>query len=250
MNPNVLARVLDQHKSWLSDPVTGKRADLSDAILIGSNLSDAILSDAILSGSNLSDADLSGANLSLANLRDANLSGANLSGSNLSDADLSDADLSGANLSLANLGDANLSGANLRDTCLAPNAPIPAIPDSEILASGLEIRGDQIWGYRTAKSQYVGCTRYEPREAPYVAPYLSTDAGTECHPGIYLAGPDYMRSEYPDAEFVRCYCLRSELVHAGDKWRCKRLWVVVVVVVAVVMNTRKGGTMTDPNLAG
>jgi hypothetical protein len=49
---------------------------------------------------------------------------------------------------------------------------------------------------------------------------------TQCHPGIYLASRDWLARYYTDVAVVRCYCLRSELVCAGDKWRCKRLWVV------------------------
>jgi len=72
--------------------IDGKRdfsnADLSDANLLGANLSEA----------NLRCADLLDANLSEANLRCADLSDANLSEANLRSADLSNADLSEANL--------------------------------------------------------------------------------------------------------------------------------------------------------
>ena len=84
-----LQQVLTDHKLWLQNSNTGKRANLCLA-----NLQDANLRDA-----NLRDADLSGANLCDANLRDADLHGANLCG----------ADLGGANLCGADLYDANLT---------------------------------------------------------------------------------------------------------------------------------------------
>ncbi|MBR8025200.1 pentapeptide repeat-containing protein [Burkholderia cenocepacia] len=116
-------------------------ANLSDANLRGSDLSDANLSGANLRGSDLSGANLSDANLSGANLRGSDLSGANLSGANLSGANLRGSDLSGANLrganlrgsdlSGANLSDANLSGANLRGSDLsgANLRGVPKIPN-------------------------------------------------------------------------------------------------------------------------
>ena len=219
MDATELKLVLILHRMWRANEPGGKRADLRSAILRGADLSGADLSHADLCGADLSDADLSDAGLCGADLSGANLNGADLSHAILSGANLSDADLSGADLSGANLSDADLSG-----TCLDPNAPVPEIPDSAIFTAGLEIRGDQIWGWRTAESRRADA-RYEPLAAPYEAHAFSIDANTPCHPGIYFAGPDYVRSEYPGAEFVRCYCLRSELVHA-DKWRCKRLWVV------------------------
>ena len=89
-----LNKILKEHLNWLND-VDGRRANLSDADLIGANLRGA---------------NLRGANLSYANLSDANLIGANLRGANLSYANLSDANLSYANLRGANLSDADLSG--------------------------------------------------------------------------------------------------------------------------------------------
>ncbi len=83
-----LKQILADHKLWLNDSSTGKRA----------NLFGADLSVADLSGADLRDADLYGANLSGANLRSANLRSADLSGANLRNANLSGADLSGADL--------------------------------------------------------------------------------------------------------------------------------------------------------
>ncbi len=88
-------------------------ADLSEALRYGAKLIGADLSETNLSGAYLNQANLRGANLSLANLGRANLSLANLSEANLYGAYLNQANLRGANLSLANLGRANLSLAKL-----------------------------------------------------------------------------------------------------------------------------------------
>ena len=152
--------------------------------------------------------------------------GANLSGVNLSGVNLSGVNLSGANLSGAYLGWVCLRGAILTGTCLDPTAPVPNITDAEIDAAGLEINDDLVYGWRTAQSQHCGDTIYEPGQC-YTAPAFSVCRDTPCHPGLYLAGWDWLRgSSYGNCVLVRCYCRRDELVHAGDKWRCKRLWVV------------------------
>jgi hypothetical protein len=98
----------------LKNSVNLSDADLIGADLSGANLSDANLRDAYLLGADLSGANLSDAYLRGADLSDANLSDADLSGANLSDAYLLGADLLGADLSDANLSGADLSGANLR----------------------------------------------------------------------------------------------------------------------------------------
>jgi len=159
----------------------------------------------------------------------AYLSGANLWGANLSGADLAGANLSGANLSGANLSEADLRGANLSEadlswTCLDPDAQLPAISDEEITQAGLEIDGDWVYGWRTKRSQVVGNAIYEP--GIYTAPVFSVDTETSCHPGIYIAGEAWLRDNYPGTDIVRCRCRRIELLHAGDKWRCKQLEVL------------------------
>ncbi len=108
-----IERILADHKAWLDDNNTGKRANLRGADLRGADLSGANLRGANLRGANLRGADLSGANLRGANLRGANLRGANLRGANLRGANFSGANFSGADLRGANLIGANLSGANL-----------------------------------------------------------------------------------------------------------------------------------------
>jgi hypothetical protein len=206
-------------------------ANLYRANLSGANLSRANLRGANLSGADLSEANLRGANLRGANLRGADLSGAYLSGANLRGADLGGAHLSGADLSGASLRRANLSGADLRLTCLdSANIPAPS-ENQEILYAGLEVSSDGfvVTGYRTITSVHVSDTRYEPSPDPYCAHVFSTDPSTDCHPGIYLASRDWIMRAYPNRPIVRCHCLRAELVHAHDKWRCKRLWIDEVV---------------------
>lgn len=178
-----------------------------------------------LSGANLRGADLSGVNLSWANLREADLRGANLGWTYLSGVNLRKADLRWAILSEARLSYANFEGASLSGTVLDPsNVPEP-ITDETLLADGFRIEGDKVYGWRTKKSQHCGATVYEPGKC-YEAPVFSTCTQTACHPGIYLAGREWIERHYPDAEVVQCYCLRSELVHVGDKFRTKRLWII------------------------
>ena len=119
---------------------------------------------------------------------------------------------------------ADLSGADLAGACLDPAAPIPEVTNAELDAAGLEIDGPWVLGWRTARSMHVGSTVYAPGSS-HVAPWFSVDAGTPCHPGIYLASEAWLEREYQSAPRVRCRALRAELVHAGDKWRAKRLWV-------------------------
>jgi hypothetical protein len=129
---------------------------------------------------------------------------------------------------------ADLMGADLTGTCLDPAAPVPALTDEEIKEGGLAVRGEYVWGWRTKNSPYVGKCVYMPRPEPYVAPWFSVDRGSTCHPGIYLSGRAWLEGVHPEAEVVRVYCRRDELLHTGGpcgdtfltKWRAKRLWVV------------------------
>lgn len=68
-----LQKVLELHKKWLNNELSGERADLRYADLRGANLRGADLRCADLRG-----ADLRGADLHGAYLRDANLHGADL----------------------------------------------------------------------------------------------------------------------------------------------------------------------------
>ena len=78
MSKEEIDAILDQHKKWLADCESGKRANLRSAYLSGADLRSADLSGADLSGADLSGADLRSADLSGANLRSADLSGADL----------------------------------------------------------------------------------------------------------------------------------------------------------------------------
>ena len=50
-------------------------------------------------------------------------------------------------------------------------------------------------------------------------------ATTDCHPGLYIAGKEWLEKDYPEVPLVRARCRRDELHHAGDKFRAKRLWI-------------------------
>ena len=91
---------------------------LSNARLVGENLSGINLTRSILWATNLSNTILKRANLALTSLAWSDLSGANLSGADLSGADLSGADLSGADLSGADLSGTILIQTNLTGTIM------------------------------------------------------------------------------------------------------------------------------------
>ena len=119
------------------------------------------------------------------------------------------ANLSGADLSGANLRGTCLSGAYLSGTCLDPAAPVPPITDAQIAAAGLAVividGVEWLEGWRSRRSRHIGSTDYSaPGE--YVAPWLSVDQATDCHPGIYLGGS---ASEHGD-DRVRARCRRDE----------------------------------------
>jgi hypothetical protein len=165
------------------------------------------------------------ANHSEADFSGADFSGADLCGAHLHRANYSNADFRGAILNHTHLYYTELTGANLTGTCLDPEAPVPELTDKEILDAGLEIRGDLVYGWRTKISQHADSTVYGiGRE--YRAPWFSVCRYTDCHPGLYLASWEWLRKRYTYQPRVRCYCRRDELVHAGDKWRAKRLWIV------------------------
>lgn len=114
MKEKELKNILDNHKLWIkSEGEQGRRADLSEAVIFGENLSGQDLRFADLSCANLEEADLKNINLMGADLSDSDLCGADLSGANLSGANLGGTDFSGAKLTGASLEGANLSGATL-----------------------------------------------------------------------------------------------------------------------------------------
>jgi hypothetical protein len=186
---------------------------------------------------NFNRANLHGADLHRANLHRANLHGANLHGADLREADLGRANLGRANLSGANLSGANLSGADLENleinhntnfskTILSKTDSVHIVTTKEILNAGMEIEGDFVIGYRTSVSKKIEPqVRYTPGSI-LTAPYFSLDRNTNCHPGLYIASERWLTCANYDKPYVRVCCRRDELIHAGDKWRAKRLMVL------------------------
>jgi hypothetical protein len=123
-------------------------ADLSEANLIGTNLSNVTMNNVELYRATLSGTDMTGvllpfANLSEANLREADLSPALLTRTDLSYANLRGANLSNAYLNKANLSNADLSEANLNGAFLVTGAQLAkarslegaTMPDGQTLQS-------------------------------------------------------------------------------------------------------------------
>ncbi len=103
----------------------------------GANLSNAGLSYSTLTNANLTGANLSNANLYYGTLTNANLTGANLSNANLNNANLSYGTLINANLSNATLAYVNLTNANLINADLA----FGILTDANL--TGVDLRGAQ-----------------------------------------------------------------------------------------------------------
>ena len=146
------------------------------------------------------------ADLREADLRGADLRGADLRGAYLHGADLSGANLHGANLHWADLHGANLRGANLSCTCLAG---IPGVTPAALEWHGWEVCDGWVYGWRTARSIHVGSHEYTP--GVHVAPYLSTDEHTDCHPGIYML-PTRDAAQREHADIVRCRARCEDVV--------------------------------------
>ena len=198
-------------------------ADLGRADLRGANLTGANLARANLTGTNLTGADLGRANLTWADLGRADLTGADLGRASLTWADLARANLARANLTGTNLARADLTWADLTGTCLDPKALIPA-PD----LSPFEVRKVKgrlrAYGYRTKHSQVCGGKEYKPNRW-YKAPWFSVSS-TSCHPGIYMASLGWLSNKYPRRALVRCWAYADETHQAGDKYRCRRIYVL------------------------
>lgn len=109
-----LKQILEQHKLWLdTGGKEGKKANLSGAVLIKTNLAQVNLAQANLEQVKLGGADLWQANFEKANLQEASLihtdlTEANLKGANLKIANLANSDLSGTDFTQADLSEANL----------------------------------------------------------------------------------------------------------------------------------------------
>jgi hypothetical protein len=95
-----------------------KGANLSDAQLVGTNLSNAVLQGMYLRRANLKGANLKDSKVQAAYLSDADLMGANLNGAKLQGTTFHDATMSGAYLISAHLQEANLNGTNLQGAIL------------------------------------------------------------------------------------------------------------------------------------
>lgn len=224
-------------------------SDLSGENLEGINLAEYRLHLANFRRANLKQANFEGADLSTvafdgADLKGANFRGANMCGASLIGADCTNADLSHADLRRTDLECTNFSGTNLAGTCLDPKACVPHVPDEEILASGLTIKGEFIFGYRPLDSEFIVGDRnqghnydyvYEPGVC-YTAPVFSVDVDTYWHPGIYFGGFNEVIRQYSMRSVLLVAALRSEVVHAGCKqhegahfWRAKRLLALETV---------------------
>ena len=117
------------------------------------------------------------------------------------------------------------SGTNLGATCL--NLPKEYEPpsDEKVLAAGLEVDGDHVVGWRTARSVSFGDTQYVVGNC-YEAPFFSICDKTKSHPGLYFASLEWLKENYPNETFVKCKCLKKEMACGVDRWRAKRLWIV------------------------
>jgi hypothetical protein len=101
----------------------------------------------------------------------------------------------------ANLYGANLSAADLSGTCLASN--LLTMQREFCQACPADTDGYRIV-YRTATSQHMGNTIYEPGQT-YEAPVVSADIVTACHPGIYAASLEWIRRNYGNnVQLVKC----------------------------------------------
>lgn len=112
MDKKELKTILEQHKLWLDGDPQGKRAEFTEANLIGANLENIDLMHADLTGANLVGANLENAKLRMAFLNFANLRFANLKGADLREADFEHTILEGADLR-----GADLRGADLDFSC-------------------------------------------------------------------------------------------------------------------------------------
>jgi len=208
---------------------------LEHAFLRGANLSGADFTHTDLTDAMFTDADLTDANFMNTRLINTIFKRVTLTNADFRGADLNGAILVSTNFTGVNLTDADFGGTHLRDiiftratltrTCFDPEASIPTLTDEEILAAGLEMDGEWVYGWRTEWSS-IKQEKYVPCKEPYVAPVFSVSQNTPCHPGIYLADRKWLVREYGKyVPVVRCRCKRYELIHAGDQWRAKRLWI-------------------------
>ncbi len=123
----------------------------------------------------------------------------------------------------SDLSGANLSGADLRGTCLDDD--LRKMQRQFYKSCPPQKSGGHIV-YRTLESQHVGDTKYTPGRT-YIAPVLSADIVTACHPGIYATSLEWMRDNYPGEQLVTCYVRAGDFfITAKGAIRCKRLRVL------------------------
>lgn len=133
-----------------------------------------------------------------------------------------------ANLARANLAGANLAGANLANTCLDPNNVIDPEPVIQWCANNnIPVDEDGYFvAWRTKKSRYIGSTVYEVGQT-YTAPWFSTDANTDCHPGLYFATREYLEKSERGCDTVAVRVNVNDAVIIPSKGgRCRKFTVV------------------------
>jgi uncharacterized protein YjbI with pentapeptide repeats len=129
--------------------------DLSDALLVGLDLSGVNLGNANLTDANLTDANLSRADLGKASLRRCHLSRAYLNRTDLNGADLEGADLTGAILYGADLEGANLTGTTLLGADLS-YTNLRGLALEQVDWSRVDLSGAILAGARLSSSVLVG----------------------------------------------------------------------------------------------
>lgn len=204
------------------------------------SLKGAYLANSYLEDINFQGADLREANFYNTSHREANFVGANLKHANfdcgvLFEANFSRANLTGANLSFTNIEGANFTGANLTDTCLDPQAKLPSLDlggDEKAFAANAKATENDpefLYGWRTASSRFCKTKgrfiSYEPG-CEYVAPWFSVSKA-DCHPGLYLApSVKWLEKKGYQGPYIMVKALKTETIKAGEKYRCKRFWVL------------------------
>ena len=228
MNAEQIKKILEEHKDWLNNNDSGKRA----------NLRDANLQDADLWGANLQDADLQDANLQDANLRGANLRDANLRGANLWDADLwganlQDADLWGADLRDADLQDADLRVANLRDANLSN---VKGILTAKHYLSQFEADDKGVLVYKTFGVFKTPPDYWKIEEGAFIEEVVNPDRCTDCGSGVNFGTMEWIEKHVePRKKIWLCRIswldLADMVVPFGTdgKARCARLELIKVL---------------------
>ena len=128
--------------------IVGPYVNLSSANLNDAGLHEIDLTNAVLIG-----ADLTNANLSRANLNGANLNETSLTGAHINYADLSNSNLTGVDLSNASLEYANLYGAELSDAVLS-NVQLDGVKSGNIIGQPTTLTG-RLGGKFGLRSGYI-----------------------------------------------------------------------------------------------